>query len=147
MTLYARLVDGAISDYPLNEQDLRIAHPNTSFPIPFQTPGGYVSVIEVERPTITHLEDLVEGAPSFSDGVWYQTWTVVEATAEQIAARTAAEAENVRDLRNQQLAASDWTQLPDSPVSATAWAQYRQRLRDITAQAGFPWSVAWPETP
>jgi hypothetical protein len=39
--------------------------------------------------------------------------------------------EQIRLWRNAQLAASDWTQLPDAPVDAAAWAIYRQQLRDI----------------
>jgi len=37
----------------------------------------------------------------------------------------------IRLWRNAELAASDWTQLPDAPVNAAAWAAYRQELRDI----------------
>ena len=50
----------------------------------------------------------------------------------------------VRSERNNLLAASDWTQLEDSPVSKTAWANYRQKLRDIPQQKGFPKDVVWP---
>jgi hypothetical protein len=45
------------------------------------------------------------------------------------------------------LQASDWTQLPDVPVDTQAWATYRQALRDITDQEGYPLSITWPETP
>lgn len=58
--------------------------------------------------------------------------------------RKAAE---VRQYRNALLAHSDWTQLSDAPVDRSAWAVYRQSLRDVTAQAGFPGSVDWPEMP
>lgn len=37
----------------------------------------------------------------------------------------------VRDVINTLLAASDWTQLPDSPADKAAWATYRAQLRDI----------------
>jgi hypothetical protein len=53
----------------------------------------------------------------------------------------------VRAERNALLAASDWTQLADSTADKTAWATYRQALRDITAQAGFPWTIDWPAQP
>ncbi len=54
----------------------------------------------------------------------------------------------VRSRRAQLLAASDWTQLPDVPLATKqAWAAYRQALRDITEQPGFPHSVVWPEPP
>lgn len=53
-----------------------------------------------------------------------------------------------RAKRQQLLAASDWTQLPDVPLATKeAWATYRQALRDITAQAGFPMQVQWPTSP
>lgn len=59
-------------------------------------------------------------------------------------------AEQIRGQRNVFLTRSDWTQMPDAPLSAeqkAAWATYRQALRDITAQAGFPANVVWPTAP
>ena len=57
-------------------------------------------------------------------------------------------AAQVRAERNRLLAASDWTQLPDVPEAIrTAWAEYRQALRDAPSQEGFPHSVVWPEKP
>ena len=41
--------------------------------------------------------------------------------------------QQVRNWRNSQLARTDWTQLPDAPVDAAAWATYRQQLRDLPA--------------
>lgn len=52
----------------------------------------------------------------------------------------------IRSERNNLLTASDWTQLPDAPVDAAAWATYRQALRDITTQAD-PFAIVWPESP
>lgn len=52
-----------------------------------------------------------------------------------------------RDKRNQLLVSSDWTQVADSPVDKTAWATYRQSLRDVPSQAEFPATIAWPEEP
>ena len=53
----------------------------------------------------------------------------------------------VREWRNRQLAASDWTQLPDAPVDATAWATYRQELRDMMQQNDDPTLIVFPEPP
>ena len=39
----------------------------------------------------------------------------------------------VRLWRNSELARTDWTQVADAPVDATAWATYRQALRDLPA--------------
>lgn len=52
-----------------------------------------------------------------------------------------------RTKRNALLASSDWTQVADAPVDQAAWATYRQALRDITIQAGFPEQINWPEAP
>jgi hypothetical protein len=53
----------------------------------------------------------------------------------------------IREQRNALLKNSDWTQIPDCTVDKQAWATYRQALRDITAQAGFPTDVQWPTPP
>ena len=37
--------------------------------------------------------------------------------------------------------------LSDATADKAAWATYRQALRDITAQAGFPWTITWPDAP
>lgn len=52
-----------------------------------------------------------------------------------------------RHDRNVRLAASDWTQLSDAPVNKVLWATYRQALRDVPQQAGFPTSIEWPVAP
>jgi len=57
------------------------------------------------------------------------------------------EARRVRDERNRLLSESDWTQLADAPVDGAIWASYRQSLRDLPQQEGFPWSVEWPSLP
>jgi hypothetical protein len=58
-----------------------------------------------------------------------------------------AQAHRVRTERNARLFASDWTQLADSTVDKDAWAVYRQALRDVPSQEGFPWNVIWPDQP
>lgn len=53
----------------------------------------------------------------------------------------------VRSRRDSLLAACDWTQLPDVPIETkSAWAAYRQSLRDITSQTD-PYSIIWPVSP
>lgn len=56
---------------------------------------------------------------------------------------------NIRSRRNIELQESDWTQIPDSPLSELKkeeWKQYRQSLRDIT-NFDNPDHVVWPEKP
>lgn len=56
-----------------------------------------------------------------------------------------AMAADIRTQRNALLLASDWTQIPDYPgADKQTWATYRQALRDITKQSGFPFTVNWP---
>ncbi len=56
-------------------------------------------------------------------------------------------AANLRKQRNQLLTESDWTQVAGAPVDQAAWATYRQALRDIPQQAGFPHDITWPTKP
>ena len=67
---------------------------------------------------------------------------------QQIDALAAEQAAQVRATRNTKLSASDWTQGKDiADAVSLPWATYRQALRDVTAQAGFPWTVTWPDAP
>jgi hypothetical protein len=68
-------------------------------------------------------------------------------TTDEVQQRDAGQAAQVRSERNALLAASDWTQLADSTADKAAWATYRQALRDVTGQQGFPWTIQWPEMP
>lgn len=56
--------------------------------------------------------------------------------------------EQIKFKRNQLLAESDWTQMADvNLTNKQAWATYRQELRDITSQSGYPFEIIWPEIP
>ena len=90
------------------------------------------------------------------DGKWYTKYilgpvfTGDTAAADETAYKAQKDAEQaaeVRTSRTQKLKDCDWTQIADSTADKTAWATYRQALRDITGQAGFPWTVNWPDAP
>ena len=69
------------------------------------------------------------------------TYTPIVISDEQLA----SEARFQRDVLLQQ---SDWTQLPDVPQAVKdKWAVYRQALRDIPQQEGFPRNIQWPQNP
>jgi len=58
--------------------------------------------------------------------------------------------DEARDLRNRLLADCDWTQLSDVDLTSTCvanFATYRQDLRDVPEQGGFPSSITWPTRP
>ena len=85
--------------------------------------------------------------------------TQLEFTAEELAERNAREvayvagadsrkAAEVRAERNAKLSATDWTQTADVPQAVKdSYVSYRQALRDVPQQAGFPNQVVWPESP
>lgn len=74
---------------------------------------------------------------------------VVTAVVDE-AARDTALAAHIRAERDRRLAECDWTQLADAPLSEDerdAWCAYRQELRDVPQQAGFPGVAEWPQEP
>lgn len=81
------------------------------------------------------------------DGQWFTKYSVADMDDEAKAATDAAQAKSVREQRDQKLKYSDWTQVSDAPVDKAAWATYRQALRDLTKEAGFPWDITWPAQP
>ena len=52
----------------------------------------------------------------------------------------------LRRQRDIELKSTDWTQLPDAPVDKEAWAEYRQKLRDLPETTD-PLNVVWPDRP
>lgn len=87
----------------------------------------------------------MEGAAPTSHHVWSDSdhaWVIPAGKEADVLA------EQHRTTRNGMLAASDWTQGKDIDDSiSSAWAVYRQELRDIPDQDGFPNSVSWPTKP
>ena len=90
---------------------------------------------------------------AFADGVeqiegkWYTKYSVTNMDVDAITAKDVEQAASVRQQRTEKLKDSDWTQVADAPVDQAAWAAYRQALRDITGQEGFPWTIDWPTQP
>jgi len=73
---------------------------------------------------------------------------IVDEDATTLEAREIAEAWiKLRKKRLRLLNKTDWTQVPDAPVDAAAWAVYRQQLRDLPANTTDPRNVEWPEPP
>ena len=105
-------------------------------------------VFETPKPTIDRTQTARRnGIKKDSKGNWVTAWVVKDKTQEQLDAETAQAAQSVRSQRDSLLAASDWTQVPDAPVDQAAWRTYRQALRDVTTQSGFPHEVTWPIAP
>ena len=148
MTYYIKVVDGVIEKYPYSFLDLKKDNPNTSFPIGYSNEEG-LAALDVyilrltERPEESEIDPLtqqiVEGTPILQDDVWTQVWEIENLP--QHVAET-----NVRSRRTYLLDKSDYKALVDNNMSQE-WVDYRQALRDITTQDGFPYSVSWPSKP
>lgn len=129
-----------------NDPDLPSIFPATDTAV--QNGYSLVEVTVQPEPAIDmRTQRLERQAPSLNDGVWSIGWTVIQKTADEMSAEVSAKAAAVRADRNKRLADCDWTQLADSPADDLAWATYRQLLRDVPSQVGFPWDVSWPISP
>jgi hypothetical protein len=97
-----------------------------------------IQVIDVLNPENNHIrdattEELAELKKTYEDSVIYE------------AEKPARDAREKRDLL---LKESDWTQFPDVKLSnINAWNAYRQLLRNVPQQLGFPQSIDWPVKP
>ena len=138
-----------------SQGEVRSMYPNTSFPSQW-TPAlveelGLDPVFESPTPTTTRYQvAFKDGVEQDAQGRWLWKWSISEMSDEAKAAMDAQQAEAVRSTRNTKIAQCDWTQLDDTPITNAKkleWAAYRQALRDVPEQAGFPWDVTWPEKP
>jgi hypothetical protein len=88
-----------------------------------------------------------EGPAVLTNGVWLQQYVVSQMETEDVTAKTAEQSARNREVRDRLLVACDWTQVADAPIDKEAWAAYRQALRDVPNQTGFPWTITWPVAP
>ena len=135
--------NGEPSQYPYTLGELRRDNPQTSFPRVMSdwllAEYNVYPVRPNDAPNFDSKTHNVEQSVEMIDGVWTQVWTVVQIGA------TAASA-NVRAYRNSLISGTDWMALTDNTMTPE-WSAYRQGLRDVTGQSGFPFSVVWPVSP
>jgi hypothetical protein len=140
--LYLKLSDGVPKAYSLGQ--LLRDNPDKSFP---ESPSDalladlnvYPYTIQAQ-PTFDHMTQVI-ASTGFSqiDGAWIKGWEVNNLSTEDAG-------RNIRLHRDSLLQETDWMALNDNTMSP-AWASYRQALRDVTSQEGFPFSVTWPTKP
>lgn len=150
--MYVKVKNQAVEKFPYSINNFRRDHKNISFPSLISDEilrqYGVYKVIEVDQPSHDHATQYIrEANPEFINGTWTQKWEIVERTADEIVAYQTSYADTQRITRNRLLEQSDFSQLPDAPVNAAVWATYRQALRDVPSQEGFPWNVTWPSKP
>lgn len=141
--------------YPVSRADLRKKYPHVSFPADLERADlksyGVIKIKEQPAPAYDYrTEQLIERQVELVDGVWVKGWDVQPLPLEQQQQLTANQSWHIRQDRDQRLAACDWTQLADVKLDAqqqSDWKKYRQALRDVPSQGGFPWNVTWPTQP
>ena len=151
--------------------EFKATKPNTSFPKQMSenclNDYGYDVVLNGPAATITAPYGVnTRSGVEEKDGKWYSkfvagpiftdskddsgnvTKTAAQNEADYKARVDASAAAMVRNDRDGRLTECDWTQADDSPLkAASAWPTYRQALRDVPTQSGFPHTVTWPTKP
>lgn len=141
--MYIKLTNGQPEVYTVGQ--LHRDNPQTSFPR--HTPEellaeyGVYTCARPEYPIFDWRTSRVVDGEFYQDasGGWFQSY-VVENLSQDEAER------NVRSHRDSLLQQTDWMALSDNTITPEN-AAYRQALRDITTQEGFPYNVVWPTKP
>lgn len=150
--MYVKVKDGVVEAFPYGQGELMRDNPNTSFPsVMSDEVLARYDIFPVEPRNVPQSFDWVtQNAttvdPALEGGVWVQQWLITPASPEEVTQRTEELAQSVRAQRDALLAETDWMALTDTTLTP-AWATYRQELRDVTNQPGFPTSVVWPTKP
>ena len=139
---YLKLTNGQPEIYSIGQ--LRRDNPNTSFP---KSPSDalladwnvYPYTVQ-DQPAIDYMTQTVtQTALTEVDGAWTQGWEVINLSVEDAG-------RNIRSQRDNLLQQTDWMALSDVTMEPY-WREYRQQLRGVTAQEGYPYAVIWPTKP
>ena len=110
--------------------------------------NGADIVFDGPYPTHTQYQVVSSGPTVQENGQWYTSYVVTDMDDAAKAIVDAEQAKNIRNKRDSKLTACDWTQIADCPITNKAdWATYRQALRDLPKESGFPWTFNWPTNP
>ena len=147
-----------------SQGEIRKLNPNVSLPKVWNDNVyetlGIDPVLETPKPEASGAYKVVvrDGVEQDANGNWVQKWVeqdmfadTEEATKSEQETAYQAEldanaAEAVRADRDERLAKTDWRAVSDLTLSSE-WTTYRQALRDVPAQSGFPHTVTWPTEP
>jgi len=144
--MHLKLTNGTPAKYTLGQ--LRRDNPQTSFPklIPDELLASY-DVYPYTRPKPDEYDSLawrlIDDEFVNVNGAWMLPYKL-EALPLEDAQR------NIRNRRDSLLQETDWVVIMHTEKGTNIpmdWEVYRQALRDITAQAGFPYEVTWPTKP
>lgn len=141
----------AILTTPITVGDYRELFANTSFPASGPS-DEFLAENNAKKVTLFKAHDrltqkMVQCA-AYDDGEFVSMVQVESLTAEEIQAAKDSAMAQIRATRNQLLKDCDWTQITDCTADKTAWATYRQTLRDLPSSITEPRTFsAWPNNP
>jgi hypothetical protein len=152
--MYARIENGLAVEYPLYEGDLQRRFPDLKFPMDTHgtpIPQSYVRV-KVYMPEADYNYRYAETMPVLDGDEYRQEYTVTPLTDKEKADQTEFVGYRVKQRRDELLTKSDVYVLIDrwlayTEIERASWTAYRQTLRDISNQPGFPYVVNWPTKP
>lgn len=157
MSIFVKLNDaGEIEKYPYTVDMFRYENKNVSLPRilnnRFLEQRNIHPVYEDEIPNYNNIvQQLVKNSePVYKNGRWVTEWSVETKSQETIDAEKLILETEIRDTRDKKLEQTDWVAVKafEEGISISQeWKDYRQALRDITAQADFPYTVSWPAEP
>lgn len=153
--LYVKVNNQAVEAFPYSIGKLRADNTSVSFPLnpskELLESYGVYQVYSAAAPAYDEAtQKLVPANPTFDGTKWVFTYSVVELEAEEQNYVRDLKARHARERRNELMNESDWTVIRSVEMStelAQSWKDYRQALRDIPSQPGFPFVVVWPQKP
>lgn len=168
---YAKVKGTQVIQYPWNIDNLREENPYTQFDVmsvldnlqevyattdSAKDGSTIVEVVEFPEPLLTdsrYKKYEIGTSPVLKDGVWGLETKIVDKTDEEYKFGEETKRNIEIDRRDHELKYTDWTQATDVPpellsgVDKQKYAEYRQKLRDLPLQTGFPWTHTWPARP
>lgn len=144
--------NGNVVTYPYKLAELVTDNPKVSFPCCFSeelaAEWDVFPVIEEEKPVYAErIQNCMRNSqPTLDGGNWTVSWTVSNKTAEETLQYDDDLAAKMRADRNTRLAETDWWAVADRTMTSEQ-TEYRNLLRQVPQQDGFPLSVTWPTKP
>lgn len=156
MTMFIKIEDGNPVGYPVVQENMYYLFPSFNFNRVITSDLikdlGYAIYEFTQIPEVGKYEKRIEVTPVLNEnnGIYYQNWQVIEMNDEEKAEQDTLQSIHMRRLRNNKLFECDYILMPDIVIDQEIrqqYIEYRQQLRDITSQPGFPWEVEWPVKP
>lgn len=149
--MYRLRENGAI----LSKDEVKQMYANTSFPDVWNAELvenlGLDPILESPTPTTTRYQVArKDGIEQNEAGQWVWKWSVSDMDSTTAQALDDKQAKAVRATRDNLLAGCDWIVIKAYETNTnipSAWELYRQSLRDLPQQSGFPWDITWPTKP